>query len=340
VLFIALAYIPMENLWADEDSKYIEAVREFADNVLKYGRDTYGPKHTPLFVDGLNVYTHEPVKWISPKGDLSKTTETEEWILSNFASQQTLLRTLDGLSAITGDPKYRDAAMQATKYALESLRGPSGLLYWGEGTAFNVLGDTVCGDELIESIKLHYPYYELMWKVDPEVTKKLIGTIWSAHVLDWSNLEIDRIGLGLEDFEKPWDHEYKGGPTIFENKRSWGISNMLTASSLIQSGIILNKLSGEQQPLVWSKRLAKRFVDTRYPNTGISSLTYGGKRWQDRFVENMQGNSRDPNAAVFPWDLFQTPPRSHYYPENAQVFGGRTAWRKWQRVYSMGYRRT
>ena len=36
--------------------------------MLKYGRDTYGPKHTPLFVDGLNVNTHEPVKWIDPDG--------------------------------------------------------------------------------------------------------------------------------------------------------------------------------------------------------------------------------------------------------------------------------
>ena len=43
-------------------SKYLQAVREFADNVLKYGRDTYGPKHTPLFVDGVNIHTHEPVK--------------------------------------------------------------------------------------------------------------------------------------------------------------------------------------------------------------------------------------------------------------------------------------
>lgn len=32
----------------NESSKYLKAVREFADNVLKYGRDTYGPKHTPL----------------------------------------------------------------------------------------------------------------------------------------------------------------------------------------------------------------------------------------------------------------------------------------------------
>ncbi|MBA7634361.1 hypothetical protein ES703_41945 [subsurface metagenome] len=62
LLFIALAVFPAGNSYADEDTKYVEAVREFADNVLKYGRDTYGPKHTPLFVDGLNIHTHEPVK--------------------------------------------------------------------------------------------------------------------------------------------------------------------------------------------------------------------------------------------------------------------------------------
>jgi len=85
----------------NESSKYLDAVRDFADNVLKYGRDTYGPKHTPLFVDGLNIHTHEPVKWTAPNGD--------RWILSNLASQQNLLRTLDGLTKITGDPRYKQA---------------------------------------------------------------------------------------------------------------------------------------------------------------------------------------------------------------------------------------
>jgi pectate lyase len=83
----------------NESSKYLNAVRTFADNVLKYGRDTYGPKHTPLFVDGLNIHTHEPVKWITP--------DRQEWVLSNFASQQNLFRTLVGLSNITGNPRYR-----------------------------------------------------------------------------------------------------------------------------------------------------------------------------------------------------------------------------------------
>ncbi|MFH1883856.1 MAG: pectate lyase, partial [Planctomycetota bacterium] len=108
---------------ANEDSKYLDAVRKFADMVLKHGRDTYGPKHTPLFVDGLNIHTHEPVKWIAPNGD--------KWILSNLASQQNLFRTLDGLTKITGAPKYRQAAMEAIKYAFENLRSPNGLLYWG-----------------------------------------------------------------------------------------------------------------------------------------------------------------------------------------------------------------
>ena len=46
----------------NDSNKYLDAVREFADNVLKYGRDTYGPEHTPVFVDGLNIQTHEPMK--------------------------------------------------------------------------------------------------------------------------------------------------------------------------------------------------------------------------------------------------------------------------------------
>jgi hypothetical protein len=57
-----------EPLDPSDPNRYLNAVRTFADNVLKYGRDTYGPKHTPLFVDGLNVHTHEPVKWIDPDG--------------------------------------------------------------------------------------------------------------------------------------------------------------------------------------------------------------------------------------------------------------------------------
>jgi len=176
-----VACIGKESPSVADPNRYLNAVIEFADNVLKYGRDTYGPKHTPLFVDGLNVNTHEPVKWIAPNGD--------RWILSNLASQQNLLRTLDGLTRITGDPKYKQAAMDAIKYAFENLRSPNGLLYWGGHAVYDAGADRPIGRNIHE-FKCHYPYYELMWEVNPQATKQFIEAFWSTTILNWSNLVV------------------------------------------------------------------------------------------------------------------------------------------------------
>ena len=252
----------------NDSSKYLDAVRVFADNVLEYGRDTYGPKHTPLFVDGLNIHTHEPVKWMTPKG--------KKLILSNSANQQNLFRTLDGLTKLTGDPKYRQAAIEAIEYALENLRSPSGLLYWGVGTAYDAQADGF--DESYaapaHSLKWHYPYYELIWQVNPEATKTFIEAFWLAHILDWSNLDMNRIGYFDSRLEEPWQHEYKGGPVFFESKAGSAVSFMSTGSDLFYAAGWLSRLSGKKEPLIWSKRLAQRYVETRVPNVGIAGYVY------------------------------------------------------------------
>jgi len=312
---VCLTGLLAENSWADEDSKYLKAVREFADNVLKYGRDTYGPKHTPLFVDGLNIHNHEPVKWISPKGDYSTATDTEEWILSNFASQQTLLRTLDGLSSITGDTKYQQAAMDAIKYAFDHLRTPSGIFYWGHITAYDALGDTPRGNTSRESIKLHYPYYELMWEVHPQATKKLIEALWCAHIVDWSNLDMNRIGPTTANQEEPWNHEYdEEGPTFFKGKSGGGFFS--TGTSLVQAGTALHKLSGQEQSLIWGKRLAKRFVDTRHPRTGISAFIYNGRF--SLLGDDLKEHFADRYTTIFPPLPFEEG-RGLYDPQNRQA---------------------
>jgi hypothetical protein len=38
-------------------------LERFASTVLEHGRDRYGDRATPLFVDGLHVDTLEPVRW-------------------------------------------------------------------------------------------------------------------------------------------------------------------------------------------------------------------------------------------------------------------------------------
>ncbi|MFC1792806.1 pectate lyase [Planctomycetota bacterium] len=248
--------------FAGNEDKYLSAVQTFADNVLKYGKDTYGPKHTPLFVDGLNIHTREPVKW---KRD------GKVWILSNLASQQNLFRVLDGLTTLTNDAKYRRAAVEAIEYAFTNLRSPNGLLHWGGHIAYDAQGDALCMEQYSHELKCHYPYYELMWQVNPEATGQYLETFWAAHILNFSNLEMNRHGSPKKQFGNPWANEYEGGPVFFWGK---GLSFLNTGSDMFYAGAMLSKLSGKAEPLIWSKRLAKRYVETRNPKTGIGGFQF------------------------------------------------------------------
>ena len=252
--------------FAGNEDKYLSAVKTFADNVLKYGKDTYGPKHTPLFVDGLNINTHEPVKW---KRD------GKVWILSNLASQQNLFRVLDGLTTLTNDAKYRRAAVEAIEYAFANLRSPNGLLHWGGHIAYDAQADELCMEQYSHELKCHYPYYELMWRVNPEATRQFLETFWAAHILNFSNLEMNRHGSPKKQFGNPWANKYEGEPVFF-----WGtgLSFLNTGSDLFYAGAMLSKLSGRAEPLIWSKRLAKRYVETRNPKTGIGGFQFNQSR--------------------------------------------------------------
>ena len=144
------------------------------------------------------------------------------------------------------------------------------MLYWGGHAAYDAGADRPCGSDNHE-LKSLYPYYELMQEVNPQATKKFIEAFWSAHILDWANLEMNRHGSIRGTLKKPWDYEYKGGPVFFEGK---GISFSVAGSDLSYGAVMLTKLSGEKSPLDWAKRLSHRYVETRNPDVGISSYTY------------------------------------------------------------------
>ncbi|MGC8862643.1 MAG: pectate lyase [Armatimonadota bacterium] len=262
LVVVGMSLISTPVLGQAKVDRYLEAVKKFADRVLEYGRDTYGPRKTPLFVDGINVDTLKPPVW---KRD------GEQWILSNLASQQVLMRVLDGLSAATGDPKYRNAAISATRYAFEHLRDAGGMLYWGGHWCYDALGDRLVGESKTHEFKHHYPYYQLMWQVDPDATRKMIEAVWAAHVLDWENLDFNRHGKYGGDSTGVWDHRYKGGKVPFVGK---GLTFMMSGTDLIYAAAMLSHLSGDPKPLVWAERLAKRYVDARHPVTGLGAENF------------------------------------------------------------------
>lgn len=268
--------------------RFLAAVREYADNVLRHGRDVYGPRRTPLFVDGLNVDTFEPVIWVLPDEHAAVWEMPKRAVLSNLASQQILFRVLDALTTLTGDPQYRQAAIDALRYGLEHLQYKDGLLFWGGHTAVDLESDRIIGEGnknwatetpipatwetgVVHELKCHFPYYDLMWKVDPAATRRFIEAFWACHILCWDRLEMNRHGVYGRHAGEPWSEAYVGGPVPFVSK---GMPFMLTGSDLYYAAALLYGYTGEQGPLLWAKRLLRRYDETRHPATGLAADMY------------------------------------------------------------------
>jgi len=246
-----------------DNAECIRAIRLFADTVIERGADTYGDIHSPLFVDGLHVLTLEPVRWAGPNG--------QTWVLSNFASQQPLMRLLDGLTTLTGQAKYRRAAEAATAYTLETCRAPNGLLYWGGHLAWDLesnqgVGQTNDGHEL----KTHQPYFELMWRVDSEAARKLAEAIWARHIIDWPRLDYNRHGNMRDRLKPRWDAVYEEDITVpFATPKS-NLSFVNVTPPLMRAGVAMAVLDQSQEALLWTDRLVERWQQAEDPNTALS----------------------------------------------------------------------
>lgn len=240
---------------------YLDAVRAFADTVLTRGRDGYGEKKTPLFVDGLHVESLEPARW-KCRG--------ETWVLCNFASQQPLLRTLDGLTALTGEHRYRKAAEEATRHALRHLQGPSGLLYWGGHMAWDLEGERPVGQYGdAHELKGHQPYYRLMWRVDPGATRRLMRAIWGGHILDWSLLDYNRHASVKKQSRPLWDHEFSEDTEVPFPAKGNNLSFVNVTPPLLHSGVMLAALDHNEDATKWSRRLTYRWQQGKDPKTGL-----------------------------------------------------------------------
>jgi pectate lyase len=254
-----------------DTNPYLDAVKKFADTVLEHGRDKYGDKQTPLFVDGLHSETMEPAIW--------RWRNNETWVTSNFATQQPLMQMLDALTTLTDEAKYREAAEGAAAYMLENA-APSGLLAWGDHIAWDLQQDIPVGTtsgnnppeefRFIHDLKTH-PYYELMWRVNPEAARRAMHGFWNGHITSWETLDFNRHAraqrrMGSINWDRPFDadrevpHQAEGGHLSFA-----GI-----ISVFLQASVDLALLDDDEQAFIWSDRMITQWHRNRNPETGLS----------------------------------------------------------------------
>lgn len=264
---LALTLIHIATLTAGEappldGRRYLESARRFADTVLEHGRDTYGRRHSPLFVDGLQVETLEPVRW-------KKSGQT--WVLCNFASQQALLRSLDGLTALTGDARYREAAEAATREALLHLRSRNGILFWGGHVAWDLDQDRAVGEYAdVHEQKNHQPYYPLLWRVNAAATRQVLEAIWATHIVDWSLLDFNRHASTEKMLRPQWDHAFLTDHAVPFSSVANNLSFANVTPPLLSAGVALAVLGHDTNALTWTRRLVFRWQQARDPKTGLS----------------------------------------------------------------------
>ncbi|MBI5691057.1 MAG: hypothetical protein HZC55_13295 [Verrucomicrobia bacterium] len=244
----------------------LDAVRAHADRVLRAGRGRWGRRDSELFVDALEVATDEPPRWHHPA-------DGRELILSNLANQQDLLRLLAGLTALTQDSRYAAAAHAAVAEAFARATDESGLPYWGGHAAFDLATGTPFTMEGFHELKSHYPFYDLLWAVDPAATRRLIETFWNRHVLNWGNLDMNRHGTfgPAPPVPVPWTRPQILAPVFFVGE---GLSFKNTGSDLFFAAAHLGRLAGEPGPLHWAVRLIRRYEETRDPRSGLTGYQY------------------------------------------------------------------
>jgi len=307
VLFLFITFVDQEVLCYGEEldsKKYLKTVQNFADTVIGKGRDTYGNKKTPLFVDGLHAKSLKPVIWKK---------DGQSWVLSNFASQQPLIRTLDGLSALTGDSQYRRAAVDATRYALKHLQSPNGLLYWGGHLAWDLEKEHPVGQYAgIHEMKGHQPYYRFMWEIEPKSTRRLMEAIWATHILDWNRLDYNRHANTEKPAEPKWNHEFDDNIEVPFPAKGSNLSFANVTPPLMHSGTMLAVLDQNMNALRWTHRLTYRWQQGKHPKTGLcgGQLSY---RKHDRAQDALGHVHQSINEAKIVASYHQTS-RYHHLP--------------------------
>ncbi|HBY65921.1 MAG TPA: hypothetical protein DEG42_06060 [Acholeplasmataceae bacterium] len=173
-------------VYTDDDYQRLHAVIQHVDNVLKYGHE-YN-EETDLLPDAINTLTGEPAKWTFPN--------RAQVPYADLANQQNFLRTLVGLSKVTGSNTYKNEAVDILTEFMSNYQNPNGLFYWGGHRAVNL--DTLEvqsteGPNGPHELKNMMPYYELMLEVNEEATLKFMRQLWTAHFY-WNTTDMNRHG--------------------------------------------------------------------------------------------------------------------------------------------------
>ena len=224
----------------------VDDLQGFADLFIEHGRDKYGPKKTPLFVSQLEIDTRHipPADTVlygqGQRGGAGPT-------MNNLQFDSGLIRLLDALSEVTGDPKYAQAVDDYLSYYLANLPDPkTGFFPWGDHRGYDVVTDqTIKANHEFKNI---YPPWTRFYEINPAAVTR----------------QIESLKLHIYDESRSWafSRHHPSGHEIPHSMNSSG-------GAYIVAWSFLYKMTKDPKYLDWANRMTDYFWSVRNSDTNL-----------------------------------------------------------------------
>jgi hypothetical protein len=221
----------------------VDAVRAFADALIEFGRDRYGPDDTPLFVSQVDLDTCdlpdcEGLYCAPNRGGAGAT-------MCNLQFDAGLLRVLYALTDVTADRKYATAADDYLGYYLTNLPDETGYFPWGDHRGYDVVADEPL--DAHGEFKVTWLPWERLWATDSEACLR----------------QFDALKLHLIDESRSWafNRHYPPGEVPHSMNSSGG--------AWIAAWAFAHAQTGEQRYLEWAEHLRDYLWSRREPTTDL-----------------------------------------------------------------------
>lgn len=179
---------------------FLDIVKRYADTMMEYGRDIYGPTKTGLFLSALDRRTLKPltIRPLPPGGVRRGDRAGLPWrrlVGANPQTDENLLRALYALSQITGELRYKKAADHQIKWFFTNAQSRvTGLLPWGEHLSWHVFLDqpVSSGTELIHEFARPWVLWDRSFELAPEASKHFAMGLWNHQIANHKTGGFDR----------------------------------------------------------------------------------------------------------------------------------------------------
>jgi len=178
---------------------YLDYVRECVDLLIQHGTDRYGPVHSPMLMNILDVRNREcPADPLALAERFRVTRRGRRGPSGgNLYADLPTIAAMVRLSRVTGDDRFKQFAAKSANHTMTELADDRGFFWWGWHRHYDAHRDVMTGHagnhHEIHVQRVDWPF---LWEVNPQAVRQEIEAIWQWHVIDKTTGEVNRHGDG------------------------------------------------------------------------------------------------------------------------------------------------